>query len=77
MENVKEVQMKESEKLQQLYSRVCHDAGNINYQIRKLQGDLESLMVKAHNTAIDFEKAKTAETKAQLSEATPDASHPV
>lgn len=64
------LELSESEKARQVFSRLCHDAGLLTYQIHRMQGDLEDLQVKIRNAALDYEKAKKAETPAHLEEAT-------
>jgi len=59
----------ESEKARQIFSRLCHDAGAINYQIFRLQGDLADLNIKIKNAEVDYKKAKSKETAAHSEEA--------
>jgi hypothetical protein len=53
---------------QQLFSRLCHDAGLLTYQIKRMTSDLEDLQVKLRNAEIDYKKA--SETAAHTQEAT-------
>lgn len=64
------VELKESDKARQVFSRLCHDAGLLSYQIYRLTGDLHDLQVKIKNAEVDFKKAIAAETKAHQEEAT-------
>jgi hypothetical protein len=64
------LELTEMQKCQQIFSRLCHDAGLLDYQIQRMQGDLENLRVKIRNAAIDYDKAKKAETPTHLKEVT-------
>lgn len=52
------------------YSRLSHDAGNLQFQIKEMQAELENLYVKMRNARIDYLKGKKAETRAHPKEAT-------
>lgn len=64
------VEQTESEKQRQVFSRLCHDAGVLQFQIDRMKGDLAALNVKIHNANLDYMKAKEAETPAHSLEAT-------
>jgi len=55
----------ESDKARQIFSRLCHDAGLLSYQIYRLTGDLNDLQVKIRNAEVDFKKAVQAEKKTE------------
>lgn len=57
-----ETEQSESEKARAIFSRLCHDAGLLDYRIQRLAADLEDLRVKIRNAARDYEKAKALET---------------
>lgn len=64
------LELSESDKARQIFSRLCHDAGLLGYQIHRLTGDLNDLQVKIRNAEVDFKKAQAAETRAHKQEAT-------
>lgn len=50
------------------YSRLCHDAGQLQFQIKEMQGDLENLFIQMRNARVDYLKAK--KTTAHVQEVT-------
>lgn len=64
-----QAELTESEKARNIYSRLCHDAGHLDSQIRRMQGDLEDLHIKIRNAQVDYFNAKKKETAAHSGEA--------
>lgn len=70
MEEVKEEKKTQSQEAAELYSKLCHDAGQLQFQIKTMEGDLEDLNVKIRNARLDYVKKKKEETTAHMQEAT-------
>lgn len=60
----------ESEKAKNTFSRLAHDAGALEFQLRQIKGDLEDLYIKMRNASLDYADAKRAETLTHMQEAT-------
>lgn len=59
-----QLELSPAEKERQIFSRLCHDAGLLQYQITRMAADLEELRVKLHNSERAYKKAKADETAA-------------
>lgn len=65
-----QLELSESEKERQIFSRLCHDYGLLQYQKTRIEADMEEMRVKIHNAEVAFKKAKADETRAHNTEAT-------
>lgn len=53
----------QSQEAAELYSQYAHDAGNLQFQIKEMEAQLNDTWVKMRNARVEYLKAKKAETK--------------
>lgn len=60
-----------SDKQAKLFTELCVKLGQLEYTLDAMQTEKGELLVKIRNANVAYEKAKKAETRAHVQEATP------